>query len=297
MNEKNNGETIEINSDVKVKAVDLPFDFDRTDVRWEQYGIKSVPLLVRDGKGTLYDDRKFKGVFLKDKYHRIVSRGYVVFPNEEVNLIVNQALERHPDLHLRQVHTSHNGDAMYWELMSDKLNQVVKGSWKKDDTVGMGCIVRNSVGAGVALGIDMFTYRLSCENGAVARGHDLASLAIRHYKTDPESMRLTVSRRIYDVVEETSQLLAHYRKAAVLKFTQPMAREMTKRVPIKYLPDYVQVEKDSVTLSNKNKTFWEAFNDVTENVWHSDKLGFLSKSDALQHAHAVMIQANAGRIK
>jgi hypothetical protein len=56
--------------------------------------------------------------------------------------------------------------------------EVIDNKGMKDE-VRVGCVIRNSLGAGVALGADLFTYRLICENGAIAKGRDLGSIAIR----------------------------------------------------------------------------------------------------------------------
>jgi uncharacterized protein DUF932 len=276
-----------------VQAVDLPFDFKRTDDTWnDAYGITSVPLLVRAANGTLYDDRRLKGIFVDGKYKRIVSRMYVVFPNEKVYELI-KILAEQQGLEIRNTHESHGGDAKYWEVLDTDMQYSVTNN----DQMLVGCVVRNSLGAGVALGADSFTYRLICSNGAIARGADLGSVAIKHLGTH-EQMLDTFRDSITTMVSRSVQLLDVYRKATEIKMNLKIAEDFLKYVPERALPSCIEYEKKkgkvmSVNLSRRD-TLWESFNDVTKSAWHYNKSGWLTKSGVLQRAHWVLMHATNG---
>jgi Domain of unknown function (DUF932) len=276
-----------------VPAIDLPFDFTKTDRRWEdKYGITSVPLLVRAANGTLYDDKRLKGIFVNGLYKRIVSRKYVVFPNGEVHEIVVEICERE-GLTLKQpVQDSHYGDAMYWMVLDESRETQVA----KDDSLNLGCIVRNSLGAGVALGADLFTYRLVCSNGAIARGKDMGSVALRHMGTHDE-MLLTFKDAINNVYTDSHDLVGAYRKATGIRMNLKIAKEFVKWIPERALPTSIEIERRKgkivSTRLTRRDTLWEAFNEVTKGLWHHNKSRFTTKMGLLQKAHWVLLHATS----
>lgn len=284
-----------------VRAIDLPFDFKNKVTTWQkQYGITEVPLHVRAADGQLYDDKKFKGIFKDDKYKCIVGRRYVVYPNEEVDAVLHKWVDR-PGSGLKIVkqYFSHHGDASYWQILSDKYAEVQKG-----DKIQIGCLVRNSIGTYVALGADLFTYRLICSNGAIAKGSDLGSIAVRHIG-DRNIMVREFSKGLEQILERTSGLMHYYKEAAKMKVNQLIAESWAKRIPQRALPPQIEVntKTDKVTLTGQ-PNLWTAFNDITADVWKNTnqgermktETGFSTKYYLTMYAHKVMIQAIDGTL-
>lgn len=272
-----------------IPAINLPFDFEHTDETWhDKYGITSVPLLVRSASGRLYDDKRLKGLFVDGKYKRIVSRKYVVVPNEEVDALIREIAEQQ-HLKIGKTHDSHYGDAMYWEVLDDKYEYVDPA-----DELNAGCIVRNSLGAGVALGADCFTFRLVCSNGAIARGQDLGSVALRHIGTH-EQMIDRFASSVSDVITESHSLVKAYKKATQIRMNLLIAEEFVKYVPERALPPTIEVTRKHGKIAdvslNRRDTLWETFNDITKAAWHHRKSGWMTKSGVLQRAHWVLLHA------
>lgn len=284
-----------------VRVVDMPFDYKNKVTTWQkQYGITEVPLHVRAADGQVYDPKKYKGVFKDDLYKCIVGRNYVVYPNEELDQVLHKWVDR-PGSGLKIVkqYFSHHGDASYWQIMSDKYAEVQKG-----DKIQIGCVVRNSIGTYVALGADLFTFRLLCSNGAIAKGSDLGSIAIRHIG-DREVMVKEFSRGLEHILERTSGLIDYYRQAAKLKVNQLIAESWAKRIPQRALPKQIEVDTKSgkVTLTGQ-PNLWTSFNDITADVWKNtnhgepmkNETGFSTKHYLTMYAHKVMIQAINGTL-
>jgi uncharacterized protein DUF932 len=284
-----------------VKAIDLPFDFKNKVTTWQnQYGITEVPLHVRAADGQVYDDKKFKGIFKDDKYKCIVGRRYVVYPNEEVDAVLHKWVDR-PGSGLKIVkqYFSHHGDASYWQIMSDKYAEVQKG-----DKIQIGCLVRNSIGTYVALGADLFTYRLICSNGAIAKGSDLGSIAVRHIG-DRNIMVREFSKGLESILERTTGLIHYYKEAAKLKVNQLIAESWAARIPQRALPKQIEVNTKTgkVTLTGQ-PNLWNSFNDITADVWKNKNQGEPMKTDTgfstkyylTMYAHKVMIQAIDGTL-
>lgn len=283
-----------------VRAIEMPFDFRRTDYTWnDQYGITTVPLLVRSASGDLYDDKRWKGIFIDGKYYRIVSRAYTIFPNEETQELITEIAEKQ-NLTMGKSHFSHFGYAKYWEVLD--LNNRVKV--EEGDELNLGFVARNSLGAGVALGAEAFTFRLVCSNGAIARGKDLGSVALRHVGNHDEMVE-RFTQNLHRVMRKSKELVAVYRKATKIKMNLVIAKDFVKYVPERALPDSIEItrKKGKITdiMLTRRDTLWETFNDVTQAVWHNRptrdqaehkvKAKWLTKSGVLQRAHWVLLHA------
>lgn len=278
-----------------VRAIELPFNFKKADHTWKKFGYMQVPLEVRSFDAKIYDDRKNSGIFQNRIYRKICGRGYVMLPNEEVDDIVPKLLKLFGvefGLYLYKTYTAYNGDAKYWEVRSNK-EYTIPGSFRNNDKVQLGFIIRNSLACNVSFGMDAFTFCKVCTNGAIAKGSDLLSMKIKHYGKDSlKQMTTNLERRVRDIMEEGIELIHQYEKAAKLKLRLEAAKLIAKRVSAKYLPDYIEVTEGTreVTLKRQDKTLWEAFNAVTDPVWHNKELSFLTKSEMTNHLHRVMKQ-------
>jgi hypothetical protein len=287
-----------------VKAIDLPFDYKNRVTTWQkQYGITEVPLHVRAADGQVYDDKKFKGVFKNDLYKCIVGRKYVVYPNEECDTVLHQWVDRpNSGLKIVKQYFSHHGDASYWQILSDKYAEVQEG-----DKVQIGCLVRNSVGTYVALGADLFTYRLICKNGAIAKGQDLGSIAVRHVG-DREVMVREFSKGLEQILERTKSLVTYYKQAVKMKVNQLIAEEWAKRIPQRALPESVEVDtKTGKVKLTGSPNLWSAFNEITAQSWKDlgksedpkkerKETAFSTKYYLTMHAHKVLIAAVDGTL-
>lgn len=277
-----------------IRAVDLPFQFDKSDRTWyDKYGIEAVPLWVRRADGKLFDDRHFKGIFIDGKYRRIVSRYYILFPNQELDSFLRENAKR-LGIEIRKTYQSHYGDAMYWELLSEDIKEQVEYA-DKGDVVRCGAVVRNSLGASVALGADIFTFRVWCENGAVARGNDM-SFTLKHVGREYEKLFESFKKGIDEIMVKTQLMIEYYKKFALTRMNRRIAKELGKRIPVKHFPDCMAYDyRTHETILKREDNLWESFNQITESVWHNEKVGFANKSSIEQATHRVLINAVNGR--
>jgi len=288
-----------------IRAVDMPFDFEHEDNTWGKYGITEVPLLVRADNGEVFDDKAFKGIFQDGKYRKIVGRNYIVFPNEEVDLIVTKLVEQYKDeygIYLFKSHYARNSDIKFWELRteSSKFQKAIEGSKISNDVVNVGLIIRNSLGAGVSFGADLFTFRQVCTNGAIARGKDLGNLKIKHYGQNAlEEMVNSLERRLGDMLWEGMDLLKYYERMTQLKMKQELAEKLGNTFAKKYLPEYIVINEDKakklkpeIVLTNEGKsmTLWNTFNHITDPVWHNEHTRFNTKSYMTTTLHKLMFE-------
>lgn len=219
-------------------------------------------------------------------------------------------------------HPSHKGDTIHWEILTD-YREAIKNSYTEkingtEDGVYLGCVVRNGLGTSVALGVDMFTYRPWCSNGAIARGKDLGTFAISHVGSY-ERIQDAFETGIIQVFERVKDLVEYYRKATQVKMNQQVVDLIVKQVmpADMYLPPYIEVDEDIRKLrKEKGKdreltedqkeyrfaprgreiTVWETFNDFTTGFWKSPTLAFHSTSAYESQLHSALVKSIDHRI-
>lgn len=270
-------QAINVISDVNLRRAGLPIDdlhFDTNEARWDKrwydkYGILTKNLFAHARNGEVYDDRRFKGVFINDKYINLVNRYRILYPNEEVdNHLIGYAEKLNLKIKEERYRSNHD-DAMYWELLSEDLDENIEYRGK-NDVVKIGCIVRNGLTT-VALGADAYTWRVFCENGAVARGKDFG-FALKHVGKDPEKLIAAFLHGLDRILTDSKELIAYYRKAATLRMNKKIADNIAKRLPVKAFPSCMTYDyKTHSAVLLREDDMWKTFNDVTERVWHPER--------------------------
>src|SRR5262245_32755307 len=178
---------------------------------------------------------------------------------------------------------SHNGLTKHWTVLTNVF-QTVEDSHVKKDQVQLGFTVRNGYNTRTSLGVDIFTWRLACENGAWAKGVDLAgSTAFRHIG-NPKSLLKQLQTTIMEVTLQWSEIMKIYNKMARTKLTDKIANRLWNEtrngwdINQRFFPKYFQIDlktdikkKQAVTLTNqgRNVSVWESFNDMTHDLWRA----------------------------
>lgn len=176
---------------------------------------------------------------------------------------------------------AHGGRSAYWLVQTNQ--QDTFKSHINDDRLKFGFSIRNGYSTGVALGIDLFSFRLVCKNGAISRGNDFGTVAIRHVGKDPKYLLKLFEERLMLAVEGWTSLLDLYKKMAQIKLNNKMAEYIYSKswIADKYYPDYYQITPTkelkknpkkpvvALTAQGKSVTLWENFNDLTGDVWHA----------------------------
>lgn len=217
------------------------------------------------------------------EYRKFLPKNVPVYPFEPMERHIEETIngamkESHFKFLRRQgekMQQSHNGFTAYWMLLSEDFRRVVKGSHEVGDEVQLGLVFRNGIGTGVALGIDVLMYRLSCMNGAIGRGEDLGSISIRHIG-DQKKMIETFKNGIPMVIKLGDRLIEYYEKATQIKIDDRIVQKIYKRTGIanKYYDKipYIAIDKDqkelekkvTITRDGRHITLWELFNDLTQ---------------------------------
>jgi hypothetical protein len=267
-------------------------DMARANRTWEHYGHLTAPMAIKDRlTGTFIQEADNQIWTQNNDFMGVFSGSYCLFPNEEVDMLVNDMLKnRLADLHLSLNDTLvyNNGRTKYWKIVSDKEYKVTDlEDGTGPDTVRIGCVVRNGMGTGTALGIDLFTFRPICSNGAMHKGRDLGSMALRHVGKGAKKaleMKNFFEEGIRTVVDATKDLVKIYTKTPNIIVDNKTASQMYANLwwlgetylpeiwNVKKLNDMKQLRKagklknnDKLITVKKEVNLWNTFNMITQN--------------------------------
>lgn len=155
------------------------------------------------------------------------------------------------------------GTSMYATYVSPKVDDKLD----LGEEMMFGVTIRNSVDATMGLHVDAFSYRLICSNGAVIP-EKLMSTRRRHTK----NLEIGLSD-LHEYIEKgldcAMRVRENYARWMVEQVNSETIRKLAKGLPVKYLPDYIDVssKKPEVTLP-QTPTAWKVYNDLTEAIWH-----------------------------
>ncbi len=265
----------------KFKAFSIYADMSKVDRTWERYGYLKAPLAVKKEDGT-FSSRSHKSQVLiyQDEYKKLLSNVYAVTPHEFVGEMLDKyVLKEVSDLkmYVQKEYSAHDGDSHYWTILSDD-----KFEMDGHDNFQVGVSIRNGIGTNVSLGADLYTMRLVCINGAVARGRNFGSFSIPHLGKVEVIVKL-FEKLIRQVFQKSKDLITVYNKAKKIKMNNELATEIYKKMPFaaKYLPDNWNVTSrytikylknndklkegmNLVEVYGKGQTLMDAFNTITE---------------------------------
>lgn len=165
-----------------------------------------------------------------------------------------------------------------------KLGEPVKfkNSRGKPEEIQLGFSVHSSIDTSLGFGAGAFSYRIWCQNmvfmlvKAIKQGSDqmFASTYHKHTKNfdpSPEALR----RDVKGVIERSLKIRDAYVAWTKEKFNLELAYKLVKtKMPLKYLPEWLEVDEEDHTririTALKDPTKWQAYNDITEEIWHND---------------------------
>jgi hypothetical protein len=215
----------------------------------------------------------------------IVSRNFAVIPNQ---LILNMVADVSKDLNLSTLSVKYtkNGYAMRIDLLSERKQAV-----EVNDLVQFGVSIRNSIDGSTALGVDGFTYRLACRNGATARLQNVTFNA--KHVGDANKLLDAFREALRTALEYCHQLAELYRKATRIKVTKEIAERLVElRLPMmyyKYTPIRLNVDGKDVEVDvAREDTLWNTFNSITYVITHKSRANPIARSRMTHRLHRVM---------
>jgi len=232
---------------------------------------------------------KVKAVFAnngKINLVSIVSRNFAVIPNQ---LIMQMVADVSKDLNLSTLSVKYtkNGYAMRIDLLSERKEVV-----EVNDLVQFGVSIRNSIDGSTALGVDGFTYRLRCLNGATAKIPNVTFNA--KHVGDANKLLDAFREALRTALEYCHQLAELYRKATRIKVTKEIAEKLVElRLPTmyyRYTPIRLNVDgREEVEIDViREDTLWNTFNGITYVITHKSRANPIARSRMAHKLHRVM---------
>jgi hypothetical protein len=179
-----------------------------------------------------------------------------------------------------------NGYAMRIDLLSERKQPI-----EVNDLVQFGVSIRNSIDGSTALGVDGFTYRLACRNGATARIPNVTFNA--KHVGDVNKLLDAFREALRTALEYCHQLAELYRQATKIKVTKEIAEKLVElRLPMmyyKYTPIRLNVDGKDVEIDViREDTLWNTFNNITYVITHKSRANPIARSRMTHRLHRVM---------
>jgi hypothetical protein len=262
-----------------------------TNIRYPfEYNIGEADMVLR----TAYAETrlsKVKAVFEKNVSNgkinlvSIVGKNFAVIPNQ---LILQMVADVSKDLNLSTLNVKYtkNGYAMRIDLLSERKQPI-----EVDDLVQFGVSIRNSIDGSTALGVDGFTYRLACRNGATARIPNVTFNA--KHVGDANRLLDAFREALRTALEYCHQLAELYIQATRIKVTKEIAERLVElRLPMmyyKYTPIRLNVDGKDVEVDViREDTLWNTFNGITYVITHKSRANPIARSRMTHRLHRVM---------
>lgn len=289
-----------------IESFDVFVDMKNANKNFSQYGHVLAPLLKQDESGKFSRDTEVKAWFqfsdarpdCQSAFRRWLPNSVTFYPHEEVASNIESIL-KNKEFNLTEIgqtYVSKDDRIASWKFLSPRTIEI-PGSFEKNDKVGIGLLVRNGIHTNVALGLDMFTYRLVCSNGAIMKDHKLGSISIYHMGPF-EEMQKKFKEAVGKVLDATENLIEYYKQSVKIMTTQRMAEDIWKKIHVEdYMPDYIKViqekgKKTEIKLTKQNVSYWQTFNDMTaimNRKQESNKLGYRVFSNKTTALHKLMV--------
>jgi hypothetical protein len=206
------------------------------------------------------EESAYKAILRGSELIAIVRQGYRLLPNEEVLTIVRNLA---PEIGATCFQEYIYGNRIFLTyLMEEKLVE-------SGDAVKLGFSVRNSIDGTMGFGVDGFTWRKICDNGALIKGRDIANVYRKHTKSlivAKEELTAT----IWNVIDAVRNFFQRYQAWRSMQLNQEIAEKLS-RLPQKYWPKVMTMQEDQLILTAE-PDLWQVYNDCTAAIWHSPTL-------------------------
>lgn len=253
---------------------------------WKEYSLSEAPILLRGLDQKLTDSKQYKAIMRKGELAAIVSQRYSVLPNEEALKLTKEAIpEGFTELDAKY---SRDGNALFAYFIDARRYAVDSGAHLaagKEDEVSLGFMMRNSIDGSTGFGMELFSYRWLCTNGAIV-GHNMLARFSRMHVGQMIPLVAGITSQIKELMQTASKLIEIYRYWAEVELNKFVAQRIADNLPKKHLPDYFNVDKKTGAVDlEQTPKIWTAFNDITQTVWHSPDLQPISRNHYLGKLH------------
>src|SRR5262245_29821920 len=260
--------------------------------------------------GRVYNDHTLKNVYVQnnDGYQQIgkeMSYSQPILSHEWVEDVLYIIRDKYADefeiYDTENIRGDKKGYRHFWGILSKRIQYTVENSFRSDDTIRVGAVVRNGIDEGTAIGFDMFTFAVRCANGSIGRGKELGSQAWVH-AGNKERLEEAVLEGLQGAFKIGQQFFEYIEASNKIQMTNAMLRRIYDNTGIRekyYDPDYFIIQKNAkpedpgkVQLQQRSKpvSLWEGYNAFTREIWHETGMGFGDKSKQLRQLNVELVK-------
>jgi hypothetical protein len=257
--------------------------FGKVDTTWEKYGLVQAPILY-NGKPSGY-----KAIIKNKNLVAILGMEYKLIPNEEVVKAGDQVAEEvgAKPFKVRYARTNYilnkTETRVYAQYILSRGFDI-----EGRDRVYIGFSLMNGIDGSLAFSASGFTFRSICQNGVFVGYREIAHFYRKHTKgleINLDSVKFAVEK----VIDETKDAVNAYRKLTRLEMNEEIAERIAKSsLPRKVLPDYIKVEGETLKSFDPSKSVWDAYNHITEKIWHDVKMDIDRKRQLFNEVHKII---------
>jgi hypothetical protein len=260
--------------------------FGNPDETWAKHNITQYPVDYNDEKSN------WKAIVRNDKLVAILSKYYVLLPNEEafnVAMTAAQMAGLQPFTPARFGMFAPKDNRLY-NKAETRMHALFMP--KDEHTVGgeklkIGVDVFNAIDGSSSFGASIFTYRAICGNGVIYGKQEIFGVTQIHTK-GLQPVIDNLKNVILSVMDHTNDVLEGYKRLAEERLTEKMVERLRKKFPKTVQPEWLKVEeKQAQFVALKDISLWEAYNDLTQLIWHN-KSDITTKNQQYNALHKII---------
>ena len=265
--------------------MEIEIELGRVESAYPEYDFK-IQRVLSQGKETDY-----KAVLIKDAVKSIIKGRANVIPNELALKITKESAEesglKMVDEKFKQTETS-----IFARFLSDEVRELKDTD---NDSLKFGIKMQNSVDGVHNFGIDVYTFRLGCENDATTRvrGMHITKAAL----AEPINMKASIKGILGNLKTYTEETFNLYKTLPNITLNNEIATLFAFNYAKEFLPPYIFIpsnkeakkqgvhKEDLVIHPTENKNMWEFFNDITFKLTRDELLTEYQKSSLSDRLH------------
>lgn len=196
---------------------------------------------------------RYKAIIERDNHaiiYGIVSKKYTLINHKD---IMERVIPQLVQAGLVHQHTDINKGRMFSFWLTPKARTVKVG-----DLVQFGVMIRNAIDGSMGFGIEFYSLRLACMNGAVHKTAIGEGLYKKHIGADLDMLEELIANALTKI-DGVVQL---YKSATT---TNLPTEKIVQVVSSMFLPDGIKKELQAHPISN----IWDAFNELTAKITRS----------------------------
>jgi hypothetical protein len=267
------------------------------DDTWKKYELYEAPILYATPStaGGGYERSPYKAIIKGGQLVCIVGSTYRLLPNEYALEVVDEVAKEvgaEPMMLLgASGHVLAEGERRIHAFYS--FDEISVG----DERIKLGFVLHNGIDGRVGFGFGGFTFRHLCSNCvwfgfrrhsslAMTRGaNETLALVYRKHTKGFDIDRRALRKLMYATIDKTRLMGKVYEAMMELNLTFDVATAIREVLPLKLLPSFLRAEP---LRDVEQHNLWDAYNEITANIWHNPRATYVSKDAYYRSLHAVL---------